>query len=97
MQLRLQTLLPMSYRFVVQRDLDGTWSVREVANNSRAIYRGKLLAGLTEEVAALNARMLNDRIETVDGFVASAVACPPLVTRIQETISSPLPRSLKNA
>jgi len=46
----------MIYRFVTQRDLDGTWSVREVANNSRAICRGKLLAGLTEKVAALNAR-----------------------------------------
>ena len=87
----------MTYRYVTQRDLDGTWSVREVANNGRAIYRGKLLAGLTEKVAALNAKKLNDRIDTVDGPVASAVACPPLVARIQETISSPLPCSLKDA
>ena len=97
MQLRLPTLLPMSYRYVVQRDLDGTWSVREVANNSRAIYRGKLLAGLSENGAVLNAEKLNDRIESVDGPGASAVACPPLVARIQETISSPLPCSLKDA
>jgi hypothetical protein len=51
----------MTYRYVSQLDLDGTWSVREVANNTRAIYRGKLLAGLTEKVAVFNAKKLNDR------------------------------------
>ena len=87
----------MHQRYVTQRDPDGKWSVREVANNIRAIYRGRLLAGLTENVAALNARTLNDRLESVDGPVASAVDCPPLVTRIQQAIGNPLPRSLKDA
>jgi hypothetical protein len=81
----------MSYRYVTQRDFDSTWSVREVATNNRAVYRGQVLAGLTEAVAALNVRKLND-LSSLDIQLASTADCPLLVTVIQETISSPLPR-----
>jgi hypothetical protein len=78
----------MTYRYVTQRDLDGTWSVREVATNSRAIYRGKILAGLAENVAAINARKLNDRSSSAEG--AFVIDSGSLVSRIQEAIESPL-------
>ena len=74
----------MTYRYVSQLDLDGTWSVREVANNTRAIYRGKLLAGLTEKDAAFNAKKLNNR--TGDSKIIRIV-----------TIGGRRPRSLKGA
>jgi hypothetical protein len=87
----------MTYRYVTQRDLDGTWSVREVGTKCRAIYRGKVLAGLSEKVAALSAKKLNDRSGPDEGPVDSVVDCPPLVSGIQQTIDNPLPLSLKDA
>ena len=56
----------MSFRYVLQRDLDGTWSVRETATNSPALLRGSLLNGLTEKMAANHARKLNTRVIDVD-------------------------------
>jgi len=49
----------MAFQFVVQRDPDGTWSVRERATNARAVHRGKLLSGLSESAAVKHARRLN--------------------------------------
>ena len=56
----------MFFRYVVQRDLDGTWSVRESATNSPALLRGSLLVGLTEKMAAGYARKLNSRVIEAD-------------------------------
>jgi len=82
----------MTHRYVTQRDLNGTWSVQEVATNVRAIYRGKVLAGLDEKTAALHARRLNDR-----SIFADALSSPDdsgsLVSRIQQAIEDPLPGS----
>lgn len=49
----------MSFQFVVQRDLDGTWSVRQRATNVPVTIRGKTLSGLTEKAAAQHAKRLN--------------------------------------
>jgi hypothetical protein len=56
----------MLLRYVVQRDLDGTWSVRETATNSPVTVRGSALVGLSEKMAASRARKLNSRIIDVD-------------------------------
>jgi hypothetical protein len=56
----------MSPRYVLQRDLDGTWSVRETATNGPAILRGSPLAGLSEKMAANHARKLNRRVIEAD-------------------------------
>jgi len=82
----------MSYRYVTQRDIDGTWSVREVVTNIRAIYRGKILAGLNEKAAALLARRLNDS-RIADYSPTSPDDAESLVSRIQETIEEPVPGS----
>ena len=55
----------MFFRYVVQRDLDGSWSVRETATNSAVSLRGSLLVGLS--VAANHARKLNNRVIEIDG------------------------------
>jgi hypothetical protein len=49
----------MSFQFVVQRDLDGTWSVRERTTNVPAVTADKPLSGLSEKAAVQHARMLN--------------------------------------
>jgi hypothetical protein len=49
----------MTFQFVVQRDPDGTWSVRERETNARAIDRGMNLSGLSESAAVQRAQKLN--------------------------------------
>jgi hypothetical protein len=56
----------MLARYVVQRDLDGTWSVRETATNNPASLRGTALVGLSEKMAANHAKKLNNRLSEVD-------------------------------
>ena len=56
----------MFFRYVVQRDLDGTWSVRETATHSAALLRGSILVGLSEKMAVNHARKLNSRVIDVD-------------------------------
>ena len=83
----------MTFRYVSQRDLDGTWSVREIATNVRAIYRGKILAGLNEMAATQQARKLNDRSISADGRITPSDDEGSLVSRIKETIEEPFPGS----
>ena len=49
----------MSFQFVVPRDLDGTWSVRERGTNTTAVTNDKPLSGLSEKAAVQYARRLN--------------------------------------
>jgi hypothetical protein len=49
----------MTYRYVTQRDLDGTWSVLEEGTGRYALFRGSPLAGLSEKSAAMRAERLN--------------------------------------
>jgi len=50
----------MSFQFVVQRDPDGTWSVRERATNAPVVTGEKRpLSGLSEKEAVLHGRRLN--------------------------------------
>ena len=49
----------MAFQFVVQRDLDGTWSVRERATNAPVVTGDKPLSGLSEKAAVQHARTLN--------------------------------------
>lgn len=52
----------MSLRFVGQRDFDGTWSVRVAGSNDPVALQGKPQLGLTEDVAAIRAKKLNDHL-----------------------------------
>ena len=56
----------MSARYVVQRDRDATWSVREIASNNPAILKGALQVGLTEDLAAIRTKKLNSHIIEAD-------------------------------
>ena len=47
-------------RYVTQRDPDGTWSVREADTNCPAVDMGKVMVGLTEKTASLNAQKFNN-------------------------------------
>jgi hypothetical protein len=49
----------MSYRYVTQRDLDGTWSVREAASDNIVVLLGATQVGLSEDIAAIRTRKLN--------------------------------------
>jgi len=50
----------MSFHFVVQRDLDGTWSVRERNTNTPVVTGDKRpLSGLSEKEAVQHGRRLN--------------------------------------
>lgn len=49
----------MLFQFVVQRDLDGTWSVRERGTNAPVLAGDKTLSGLSEKAAVDTARRLN--------------------------------------
>jgi hypothetical protein len=46
-------------QYVRQRDVDGSWSVRELETNCPAILMGRLMLGLTEEDAVLHLRKFN--------------------------------------
>jgi hypothetical protein len=46
-------------RYATQRDLDGSWSVRDTTTGQIAIVRGMPVVGLTEGMAAMRARKLN--------------------------------------
>jgi hypothetical protein len=56
----------MLARYVVQRDPDGTWSVRETSTNTPAIVNSELQVGLTEARAVIRAGKLNSRIIEAD-------------------------------
>lgn len=64
----------MSLRYVVQRDLDGTWSVREVGTNVPAVLHGTPQLGLTEDLAAIRAKKLNDHLLKADGPLPETTA-----------------------
>ena len=49
----------MTFRYVLRRDLDGTWSVRNQETKSLTVYRSIKLVGLTEKAAAMHAKRLN--------------------------------------
>ena len=57
----------MSLRFVVQRDLDGTWSVRVAGSNDPVSLHGAPQLGLTEDLAVIRAKKLNDFLIEPDG------------------------------
>jgi hypothetical protein len=64
----------MSARYVVQRDLDGTWSVREVASNGPVILQGTPQLGLTEDLAVIRARKLNTHVIEADNCSGKSVS-----------------------
>ena len=51
--------MPKPFQYVAKRDLDGSWSVRQVATKRPAVVRRTPLVGLTESAAAESARKLN--------------------------------------
>jgi len=57
----------MSLRFVVQRDMDGTWSVRLAGSNDVVSVHGSPQLGLTEDLAVIRAKKLNDFLIEADG------------------------------
>ena len=70
----------MSTRYVVRRDPDSTWSVREILSGSPAVVRGAAQVGLREDLAVIRASKLNTHIIDVDDHQSSRPE--PLVERI---------------
>jgi hypothetical protein len=64
----------MSLRYVVQRDSDGTWSIREAGSNVPAILYGTPQLRLTEDLAAIRAKKLNDHLLEADGPLPETTA-----------------------
>lgn len=68
----------MALRFVVQRDLDGTWSVRVSGSNDPVVLHGTPQLRLTEDLAAIRAKKLNDHILEADNTLAEATMPQPV-------------------
>ena len=63
----------MSFQFVVQRDPDGTWSVRERSTNAPVLTEeSETLSGLSEKAAVQQARRLNSKSERVSEMPLAA-------------------------
>ena len=60
----------MSPRYVVQRDLDGTWSVRVAGSNDPVVLDGSPQLRLTEDLAVIRAQKLNNHLIKADGLLA---------------------------
>ena len=61
----------MSTQYVVRRDPDSTWSVREILSGSPAVVGGARQVGLGEDLALIRAKKLNTHIIEVDDHQSS--------------------------
>ena len=64
----------MSARYVAQRDLDDTWSVREITSNKPIVLKGATQLGLTEDLAAIRTKKLNSGILEADRYSSDVVS-----------------------